>query len=140
MNKKHLYAVAVLLILTGIAACKKDHDSTPITPANLAGTYGLKSLVWTYGGQDYHVYDSLDPCEKDNLIQLNVDMSAKWIDAGIVCDPAENEDDTWYLSNDSLLFHSSIEGGKIKSFDGKTLVMTGEPEPGIVGTTTLVKQ
>jgi hypothetical protein len=105
-------------------SCSKEKDANgDITVENLSGTYELKALTWMSGSTNVNVYELLDDCEKDNLIRLNVDKTANYIDAGIVCSPPE-------------------DGGKIKSFDGTTLVLTGSPasDPGVTATTTLQKK
>jgi Lipocalin-like domain len=133
--------IAVIAVYT---SCKKSTASngSAITVENLAGTYGLKAVTWTYLGITVNVYDSVPVCERDNLAKLNADKTVNFIDAGIVCDPAEDEDGTWDLRNDSLIFSTNFTSAKIVSFDGKTLVLSGEPEgqPGVTATTTLEKQ
>jgi hypothetical protein len=124
-------------------SCSKEKDANgDITVENLSGTYELKALTWMSGSTNVNVYELLDDCEKDNLIRLNVDKTANYIDAGIVCSPPEEENGTWYLSGDSLYLSNGADGGKIKSFDGTTLVLTGSPasDPGVTATTTLQKK
>jgi hypothetical protein len=143
MKQKSFHTITLLLVIFTFFACQKDPDTkNDPTIENLSGTYGLKALVWTSGGMTINVYDQLDPCEKDNLIKLNVDKTANFMDAGVACSPAENENGTWYISHDSLYYSNSTEGAKITSFDGKTLVLTGHPdnEPTVIGTTTLEKK
>ena len=137
--------VLFLFALAIIVSCKKnDNPATPLTEANLAGTYALKALTWTYAGVTINVYDSLDACDKDNLLKLNTDKTLNFIDAGIVCNPSESANGVWALHGDSLVLGGTgpIESSKIKSFDGTTLVVTGTPsgQPGVTGVTTLKKQ
>jgi hypothetical protein len=138
MNRKGIHTVYFLMILFTMVGCKKDHPGPEITIASISGTYALTGLTWEYGGMSYSMYDSLDACEKDNLIRLNSDRSANFIDAGTVCAPPEDDNGTWFLSSDSLYLGG--DGTKIKSFDGKLLILTGSPEPGVNATTTLAKQ
>jgi hypothetical protein len=145
-RKKHaLLIVAMTMLTVSYIACSKSSNNTSTTMANLAGTYKLTGLVWVHAGISFNVYDSLDACEKDNEIQLNAtDSSANFIDAGIICVPPEDDNGTWLVSKDSLYLQD--QAAKIKSFDGKTLVLTGYPvDNGIpdittVATTTLTKQ
>ncbi|HMH31970.1 MAG TPA: lipocalin family protein [Puia sp.] len=144
-SRKHvLFIAATALLAISFIACTKSSNNPEITVANLTGTYKLTGLVWVHANITINVYDSLDACEKDNLIQLNADSSLKFIDAGTVCTPPADGSGTWHLSKDSLYFQD--QASKIKSFDGKTLVLTGYPSingiPDIttVATTTLVKQ
>jgi len=142
--KKNFVAILACFVLIAVStACKKSVNSgSSLTIENLAGTYGLKALVWTYNGININVYDSVPDCERDNLARLNTDKTVNFIDAGIVCDPPENEDGTWDLRNDSLIFSTNFTSAKIQSFDGKTLVLSGTPDgqPGVTATTTLEKQ
>ena len=137
-----LIAVAIIFIAT---ACSKSgsSDNVDISVQSLSGTYALKALVWVYQGETINVYDSLDACEKDNLTTLNTDKTVDYTDAGIVCDPPEDDNGTWDLiGTDSLYFSGSSNASKIQSFDGKTLVLTGNPDgtTDVQATTTLVKQ
>ena len=146
MQKNYLLTLGLFLL--SISACTKNEDNShsnhSISIAGIAGTYKLAATTLTNGGITVNSYDLLDDCEKDNLIRLNPDLSANFIDAGNVCNPPDVGNGNWHLSGDSLFLDS--EGVKIKSFDGKTLVLTGYVnDSGIidsttVGMTTLVKE
>lgn len=138
MNRKGIHTIYFFMILFTVVGCKKDHPGTDITVTSISGTYALTGLTWVYGGVSYNMYDSLDACEKDNLIRLNTDHTANFIDAGSVCMPPEDDNDIWSLSSDSLYLGG--EGTKIKSFNGKLLILSGSPDPGVIATTTLTKQ
>jgi len=141
MNQKYFFVSLFLIILTIEFGCQKEVNeklTTPLTANSLSGTYGLVALTWTYGGATYNIYDSLDACEKDNLIKLNSNFTTNYIDAGIVCVPPENDIGIWSLAGDSLYFDAI--GSKIKSFDGTTLILTGSPNPGVSSTTKLIKK
>lgn len=142
MTKHHIFFAATFIVFSAIACSKKNDNNNSITVENLSGTYALKALVWKLGTESINVYEALDACDKDNLIRLNADLTAGFIDDGIMCTPPENATGTWRLSGDSLYLSSSDLGGKITSFDGTTLVITGtvENQPSAVGTTTLKKQ
>jgi hypothetical protein len=142
--RKMFLAAAAALFLISFNSCKKSSStSNARTVQNFSGSYNLTALTWTALGVTINVYDSLDACEKDNVIQLNADLTSNFIDGGIVCNPPEDDHGTWSLSanGDSLYFGST--GSYIKSWDGKTLVVTGIEEngpPQVIGTTTLVKK
>jgi len=151
--KNSLFLLAACTLLLIALSCSKNssyssNTGSQITVAKLSGTYALKGLTGTYAGVTISIYDSLKACQKDNLLQLNTDMSLSLIDAGIVCVPPETTTGTWALKADSLLFSGAVLIGssKIKSFDGTTLVLTGNPPPAtglpavIVTETTLQKQ
>jgi hypothetical protein len=128
---------------SAVVACSKDSSSDhSLTVANISGTYALKAIILSYGGINFNAYDSLDACEKDNLVKFNTDKTVNFIDAGTVCSPSEDDNDTWDVRNDSIILGSS-PSGKINSFDGTTLVVTASADdqyPGAVSTTTLQKQ
>jgi len=141
MKQKYFLPASFLIILTIEIGCQKEVNeklSTPITVNSLSGTYGLVALTWTYGGATHNIYDSLDACEKDNLIKLNTNFTTNYIDAGIVCNPPEDDIGIWSLVGDSLYFDAI--GSKITSFDGTTLILTGFASPGVPATTTLTKK
>jgi|KBSMisStaDraftv2_1062788.scaffolds.fasta_scaffold13009_3 hypothetical protein len=144
MKKVSLLTLAAALFIIAITACQKSGSSSnnAITVENLSGTYSLKALLWNYGGISINVLDSLDACEKDNLVKLNTDKTVNFIDAGIVCDPPSDDNGMWDLKGDSIKFSDNLTSAKIESYDGKTLVLSGTPDgvPGVIATTTLVKQ
>jgi hypothetical protein len=143
--RKIALAVSAFTLLLVINACKKtdSSNSSDKTVQNLSGSYSLTALTASLAGLSINLYDSLSACEKDNIIQLNTDGSAHFIDAGVVCVPPEDSTGTWSLSKsgDSLTVASTVAG--IKSWDGKTLVLTNtETISGfpVLATTTLVKK
>ena len=84
-------------------------------------------MTWTALGVTANIYDSLPPCEKDNIFQFDTDGIAHDIDAKIMCDPPEADSsynlESFSKSGDSLYLDNSPY--LIKSWDGKTLVITG---------------
>ena len=144
MKKFIPIALTAAMLVFAAGACKKSGSSnnSSITIENLAGTYGLTSLTYTYAGITINIYDSLDACDKDNLVKLNTDKTVNFIDAGVRCDPPSDDNGTWDLKGDSIKFSDNYTSAKIESFDGKTLVLSGTPDgaPGVTATTTLVKQ
>jgi hypothetical protein len=143
MKRYNICIPAILLVLLVAVACKKsDSNNSARTVANLSGTYKLTALTGEYLSISINIYDSLPACEKDNLIKLNTDLTAVFTDAGTKCNPPEDSTGVWALSGDSL--YVGDIAGKIKSFDGKTLVLTGdlevEPAITVAATSTFVKQ
>jgi hypothetical protein len=139
----HLITGIVILNLISCGKEKSTNDnSNGITIESLSGTYALKALTWQSGIISANVYGQLDDCEKDNLIKLNTDKTVNYIDAGIECLPPENDNGEWDLKSDSLYFITTGNAAKIQSFDGKILILNGNPpnEPDVKATTTLEKQ
>ena len=145
--RKIALGISALSMLLVINACKKTDNTTgnsnDKTVQNLSGSYNLTALTASLAGLSINLYDSLSACEKDNIIQLNTDGSAHFIDAGVVCVPSEDSTGTWSLSKsgDSLTVASTP--ALIRSWDGKTLVLTNNETVNgfsVLATTTLVKK
>lgn len=145
MKKAFLYTLFTGLAFSTIVACSKSESTTndhPLTVEGLSGTYAVKGIIISFGGINYNAFDTLDDCEKDNLVQFNTNKTVNFIDAGTVCSPAEDSSDTWDVRNDSIIL-GSAPGSKINSYDGTTLVVTTSADAyfaGAVSTTTLQKQ
>lgn len=142
--RKIVLAALALTFLLGIHACSKNSGtSSAKTMQNLSGSYGLTALTASFLGTSINLYDSLPPCERDNVIQLISTGVVKFIDAGIVCVPPSDSSGTWSLSSNADTMYIAGNASFIKSWDGKTLVLTnaqvvsGFP---VTATTTLVKK
>ncbi len=148
MRKIALAASIGALILV-INACKKS-DSNSSNPSartvqNFSGSYGITALTASVLGTNVNLYDSLPACDRDNIIQLNTNNSAQFIDAGVVCVPPSDSTGTWSLSSNTDTLYIAGTANFIKSWDGTTLILTsmenitGIPVP-VTATTTLVKK
>jgi hypothetical protein len=143
MKRLPLFAILLGLGILVVVACQKTNNAnSSLSVNNLSGTYGIKAVTWTFMGATVNVYDSFPACEKDNLIKLNQDLTVNYIDTGMVCTPSESVNGNWALKGDSIYISTTLQTAKIKSFDGKTLVLTGSVDSTntITGTTTLQKQ
>ena len=142
--RKSVFIASLVLVFAGLAACSKNSTtSNAKTVANISGSYNIIALTAVFSGISINLYDSLKPCEKDNLIQLNADLSAKFIDAGTVCAPPEDSTGTWRLSSAGDTLTLAGSPNYIKSWDGKTLVLTTHEDVSgfpVVATTTLSKK
>jgi hypothetical protein len=141
MRYSMILTAAVILVL-GFAACKKsDNKNSARTVENLSGTYNLTALSIDLGSIDFNLYDTLPACQKDNVILLNANGTAQFVDAGVACEPPSDSADVWHLSpnNDSLYLGSNSTF--IKTWDGKSLVLKSSGYSGYQGdvTITLVK-
>ena len=148
MRKIALAASIVCSILV-INACKKS-DSNSSNPSartvqNLSGSYKLTAITASALGANINLYDSLPACDQDNVIELDTNKTAHFIDAGVKCVPPSDSTGTWSLSSNTDTIYVSGTANFIKSWDGKTLTLNsvenlgGIPVP-ITATTTLVKQ
>jgi hypothetical protein len=147
--RKLALAVSIGTFILVINACKKS-DSNSSNPGartvqNLSGSYSLTAITASVLGVNLNLYDSLPVCEQDNLIELDSNKTAHFIDAGVVCVPPSDSTGTWSLSSNTDTIYVAGSANFIKSWDGKTLVLNsveslgGIPVP-VTATTTLVKK
>jgi hypothetical protein len=143
--RKIIFAALILGLILVINACSKSSSSSSNarTVQNLSGSYMITALSASLSGLTINLFDSLPPCEQDNIIQLNTDGSAKFIDAGTKCVPPSDSSGTWSLSQNTDTIYIAGSASFIKSWDGTTLVVnnsemvSGFP---VTATTTLKKQ
>ena len=128
-------------------ACKKsDNPASPAnarTVQNFSGSYNLTALKGVIFGVTIDLYDSLPPCEKDNTIQLDSNLTAHFIDSGTPCVPPSDSTGTWSLSANTDTLYVAGTANFINSWDGTTLVLVGNQSVnGLTAavTTTLVKK
>lgn len=147
--RKIALAASVFSFILVINACKKS-DSSSSNPSartvqNFSGSYNLTAITASVLGLNVNLYDSLPACDRDNVIQLDSNKTAHFIDAGVVCVPPSDSTGTWSLSSNTDTLYVAGTANFIKSWDGKTLMLssveniTGIPVP-ITATTTLVKK
>ena len=143
--QKILFSATAFVLLIVFYSCKKSNDapSNARTVQNISGSYNYAGLSYTSGSVTINEFDSLNICEKDNILKFNTNLTYNFIDTGVVCTPPEGGSGTWNLSakGDSLYLDS--DPAFIKSWDGKTLVVTAvvQTAPALItATTTLVKK
>lgn len=137
--KKVLFCLSALAVLA--TSCKKDDEQKTVTPTkeNLSGNYKIGKLEMTVNGQTTDMTAQFyEPCQMDNITQLNADNSFVTVDAGVKCDPPGDYTSTWSLTNSTTIVLDG-ETMNIRSFDGKTLKI-GAEESGTSYTFTLNKQ
>jgi Lipocalin-like domain len=145
MRKIYIASAAIALLL-GFFACKKSNNNSPSnarTVANFSGQYNLTALKGSIFGVTVNLYDSLPPCEQDNVIQLNSNLIANFIDSGMKCNPPSDSTGTWSLSSNTDTLYVAGSANFINSWDGTTLVLTGTQSVSgfqATVTTTLVKK
>jgi ABC-type Fe3+-citrate transport system substrate-binding protein len=150
MRKIALAASVGILILV-INACKKsDSNGNSTNPGartiqNFSGTYKLTAITASVLGLNVNLYDSLPDCDKDNVIELDTNKTARFIDAGVACVPPSDSTGTWSLSSNTDTLYIAGTANFIKLWDGTNLMLasteniTGIPVP-VAATTTLVKK
>lgn len=131
-------AMAFSALLFG--ACKKDKDgeSVALTKENLAGTYKLTKAKYTISGiGEVDALADLEACEKDDTYTLKTDFTATRNDAGTKCNPETTGNTNWTLADGSIVIDDF--GGKVKSFDGTTLLIEGsETQQGITASYSII--
>jgi type II secretory pathway component GspD/PulD (secretin) len=149
MRKIVLTAMVIGLFL--VNACSKSDnssgntapDKTAKTVQNLSGSYNITASTANVFGATLNLYDSLPACQRDNIIQLDTNLTAQFIDAGTACVPPTDSTGKWSLSSNSDTIYVAGESSFIKSWDGTTLVLTtsinvmGFP---VTATSTFVKK
>ncbi len=144
--RKIIPVASLFALVLVIHACSKKNDSSPAnarTVQNLSGRYNLISLTASVLGQNINLYDSLPPCEMDNVVILKSDMTAQFVDSGMVCVPPSDSTGTWSISPNMDTVYVSGTPSIIQSWDGKTLklnnneTVSGFP---VIATSTFVKQ
>ncbi len=144
--RKIIPVASLFALLLVIHACSKKNDSSPAnarTVQNLSGRYNLISLTANVLGEKLDLYDSLPPCEQDNVVILKSDMTAQFVDSNVVCTPPSDSTGTWSISQNTDTIYVSGTPSIIESWDGRTLVLnnnetiSGFP---VTATSTFVKQ
>lgn len=142
--RSSLFLSSAAILFLGFTACKKsDKTNSSKTVANVSGSYKLTALTATQGGTSFNLYDSLPACEKDNLIVLNANGSAQFVDAGTACNPPQDSTGAWHLSANADSIYMGNDAAYINSFDGKTLKLTTDQKISgftVTAMTTLTKQ
>jgi hypothetical protein len=143
--RKIVFTASAIALFFVISACSKSDNkvSDARTVDNLSGSYTIVSLTGSAGGITINLYDSLDPCERDNVIQLDTNLIAQFLDAGVACAPPSDSTGTWSLSANTDTIYIASGASYIKSWDGKTLVTTNSVTVSgfpAVATTTLQKK
>jgi hypothetical protein len=145
MKKQSRLIIALFFGIGIIAGCSKKNDKPAVilTRTNLVGTYQFTDETAKQGSAaTVDLFLSADACQKDDLVEFKADSSVNFIDAGMVCSPAHNSTVDWDLPNSSTLIVSG-DSYKVKSFDGKTLMITFSDystTPPVVYTITLIKK
>lgn len=139
-----LLSTALLICMT-MFSCKKEKDAQPCeqTTTGISGSYKLQSLEYkmtpTSTPVDFMAF--MDPCEKDDIVQLKNDGTWIYTDAGSVCTPPGTDNGTWTLSG-NVITSDGVVSGTIQSYDCRILVCYTDnvSVPGDRYIQTLVKQ
>ena len=118
--KKLLIGLFALSLLA--TACKKD-KAVPITKENIAGSYKVTAAVYKETGMaEEDSYLDWPACEKDDIEKFILDGAYQHIDAGSVCDPAQDSESTWTLVGETLTIGE--QSYAVSKFDGSTMELT----------------
>src|SRR5271154_6723046 len=129
--RKICLAASVVGLLYVFNACKKSDNPAPTGPSNartvenFTGTYDLTALKASVLGVTIDIFDSLPACDTDNIIRLNSDLTAQFIDTGVVCSPPSDSTGTWGLSQNTDTLYVAGTANLITSWDGTTLILVG---------------
>lgn len=138
--KKLIFTLATGVLT--IVSCKKDKEDCQTSAASLAMSYRTVSIKYkqTPSSAELDYFATLDACEKDDILTLNVNGTYSYTDAGTVCSPSGSYTGTWSVNGNTITVDG--DNGTIQSFDCTTLVLYIENSfvAGDRLTTTLVKQ
>ena len=117
----------LVLIPLVMASCQKETpDHCARTMAGISGTYKPTGLTYKPGStspeQDYFAIK--DACEKDDLVDLNLNGTYNYRDIGLVCSPEGSNSGTWSVSGNRVI-SDGLADGIIQNFDCRTLVIAG---------------
>ena len=125
MKKNIAFIITVLFIFS--AACKKkDKTTCNADLAGISGTYKFGTIIYkataSSPGVDGSSYLGFESCDLDNTITFKTDKSYILTDAGVKCNPADDDTGTWDVSSTSL----TLDGGPntIETFDCGKLVFS----------------
>src|SRR5580765_5420292 len=119
--RRIITAISAIALFLVISACSKSDNNKPSdarTVANLSGSYTITALTGSVGGVSINLYDSLKPCERDNVVQLDNTGIATFIDANTQCVPPSDSTGTWSLSSNTDTIYVAGGASYIKSWDG----------------------
>ena len=131
MKKTTLFTFVVIAATAILTSCSKD-ETTPTPDNNATASANLTAKDWKITGLivstiigDFNFLDSMDACQKDNLIKYNLDGSIIEKAGATKCDPADPDSKNggvWaLLNNDTKL---RIIDGDTSIFDINTLNST----------------
>lgn len=114
--------VLALLIVTAFSGCVKNNDVLTINKSNLIGTYTIVSeKARATGAAEQDVTSkNYDPCEMDDQVTLNSNLTATYVDAGTRCSYNNGGTSTWDLNGN--IFTIDGEDFTIRSLTRSTLV------------------
>ncbi|MEI6947289.1 hypothetical protein V9K67_08850 [Paraflavisolibacter sp. H34] len=124
--KKLIVAFCATLLI--VAGCKKDkdEDEEEVVPTvtSLAGNYKVTEYTFKYRGRTVNFLDSMEVCNRDDVMTLKTDKSYTWSDAGTTCNPTGSfAPGTWDLAT-SKKFLWDGDLYDLDTYDGKSLVIS----------------
>ena len=115
-----------VLFVSVLFSCKKDKKCNQ-DMGGIAGTYGVTAIGYKVNAsaaeQDWlDDPNQTEVCAKDDQMELNANGTARFVDAGVKCNPAGDYSSTWSVSGSTI----TVDGdpATIQSFNCSTLVVT----------------
>ncbi len=122
MKKITLFTFVVIAATAILTSCSKD-KTTPTPDNNATATENLTAKDWKITGLvistiigDFNFLDSLDACQKDDLLKYNLDGTITEKAGATKCDPADPDTKNggvWTLLNNDT---------KLRIIDGDTSI------------------
>ncbi|HEY5368523.1 MAG TPA: lipocalin family protein [Hanamia sp.] len=118
--------VIIALIATSLFSCKKNDDNKDCTlsEASLVGTYKIGTVTYkeTASSPEVDVSSFAEACNLDDLETYKSDHTFVYTDAGVKCDPTDDNTAIWSLSGKTL--KAGEDTGTITSFDCSGFTVT----------------
>ena len=111
--KKCNWLFFLLIVTTSfmLSCKKKDKVKTcTLSEANFAGSYKIESIKYKLSPSAAEVDGTsyVDPCELDDVITFNADLTYTYTDAGTACSPDGSGTGDWSLSAASLTVDGTV--------------------------------
>ncbi|HVZ97751.1 MAG TPA: lipocalin family protein [Chitinophagaceae bacterium] len=126
-----------------VLSCKKEKNKDcAFNEANLSGNYKISGIKYKETSTSPAADGSsfYDACELDDVITFNSNNTYSNTDAGTQCDPSNDYDGTWSITNNALI----VDGDTISTSDfscsGFSMIQSDVFETGDQLTITFKKQ
>jgi hypothetical protein len=127
-----------------IFSCNKKDPAPACTKsaASISGSYKITAMTYKAdaASTEADVFSLLDACEKDDIYTFQQNGTYQLKDAGLVCNPSDDDNGTWSVSGNTM----TVDGddASIENFDCNTLVLvnTDTQTPGDKFKITLTRQ
>jgi hypothetical protein len=107
-NKIMKKSILLSFVFTAILLfCKKEKSASNNCSTNvssIAGCYKTVSVKYkaNSSSSEQDLFAILNTCEKDDIIKLNTNVTAEYINAGTACSPNGSDTSNWTLNGNTI--------------------------------------